>query len=201
MMIAAPQRNAVLPWPTCGNTGFRPGDINWRSEFIDGMEVVIKRSARRKKTVSARLEGNTVIVQAPMRMSDRELKPIIENLKSRLLKKQKKEDLNKTEDLPEIAGKLNNKYFHGLAKFKSIEFVTNQNKRFGSCTPVDGTIRISDQLANLPAWVRDYVIVHELAHLLIPDHGNKFWSLVNRYPLTERARGYLLALGYLDTQE
>lgn len=76
-----------------------------------------------------------------------------------------------------------------------MRYVKNQNSRFGSCTPADGTIRLSDRLATMPTWVRDYVLVHELAHLLEANHGPNFWKLVNRYPLTERARGYLMAVG------
>ncbi|MGI8913207.1 MAG: M48 metallopeptidase family protein, partial [Chloroflexota bacterium] len=56
-------------------------------------------------------------------------------------------------------------------------------------------IRLSDRLAQVPDWVRDYVIVHELAHLLRADHSPAFWRLVQRYKLAERARGYLMALG------
>ena len=37
----------------------------------------------------------------------------------------------------------------------------------------------------------DYVIMHELAHLLQPSHGRDFWALLESYPRTERARGYL----------
>ena len=73
--------------------------------------------------------------------------------------------------------------------------MTNQERRFGSCSPQRRVIRISDRLAPAPAWVRDYVIVHELAHLVHPNHGKRFWALVKRYALAERARGYLMALG------
>jgi hypothetical protein len=55
------------------------------------------------------------------------------------------------------------------------------------------TIRISNKLANLPQWVEDYVIVHELAHLIEPNHGPRFKILVHRYPLAERAIGFLMA--------
>ncbi|HDH81753.1 MAG TPA: M48 family peptidase, partial [Thermoplasmatales archaeon] len=77
----------------------------------------------------------------------------------------------------------------------------NQGRRFGSCTPEDKKIRISDRLADMPPWVRDYVIVHELAHLIQPDHSKKFWELVNRYRYAERARGYLMAVGMESDDE
>jgi hypothetical protein len=69
--------------------------------------------------------------------------------------------------------------------------VTNQNSRWGSCTPADGSIRISTRVKGMPGYVLDYVILHELAHLLAPGHGPEFWSLLNGYPRLERARGYL----------
>jgi len=73
----------------------------------------------------------------------------------------------------------------------SVRWVTNQNRRWGSCTPLDGSIRLSTRLRTMPAYVVDYVLVHELAHLIVSGHGDRFWAWVARYPLTERARGYL----------
>jgi hypothetical protein len=66
--------------------------------------------------------------------------------------------------------------------------------RWASCTPADGTIRVSERLRDAPAWVVDYVLVHELAHLLEPGHDKAFWAWVRRYPRTERAMGYLEGL-------
>ncbi len=159
------------------------------------MNVKIIRSSKRKKTVSARIEDGEFVVQAPAAMSDAELQPIIENLKRRLERHQAKKQLD-DDGLQRRAQQLNRQYFGGRLKWESIRWVTNQNKsRFGSCTPVNGTIRLSHRLAEMPAFVQDYVIVHELAHLLEANHGPKFWKLVNRFPRTERARGYLMAVG------
>jgi predicted metal-dependent hydrolase len=73
----------------------------------------------------------------------------------------------------------------------SVRWVTNQNGRWGSCTPDDGTIRISHRIQEMPDWVIDYVLLHELAHLIVPSHNARFWALVDRYPKSERAQGYL----------
>ena len=96
---------------------------------------------------------------------------------------------------------MNRRYFGGKLTWQSIRYVTNQNKRFGSCTPSHGTIRISHRVSEMPAWVRDYVLVHELAHLVEPNHSRAFWDLVNRYPKTERARGYLIAIGMATDED
>lgn len=82
-----------------------------------------------------------------------------------------------------------------LEQPRSVRWVGNQSSRWGSCTVHTGDIRVSDRLAGYPDWVLDYVLVHELAHLTVADHSVAFWRLVNRYPLAERARGYLLAKG------
>jgi len=58
-----------------------------------------------------------------------------------------------------------------------------------------GAVRVSRRLADFPPWVLDYVLVHELAHLAEADHSPAFWALVARYPLAERARGFLMAKG------
>ena len=158
------------------------------------MEVRVIRSARRRKTISARMEGDVMVVRAPAHMSERELNAAIEKLRARIQRRQQANELS-NEALERRARELNRRYFDGKLRWNSIRWVTNQNKRFGSCTPSQGSIRISHRVGQMPRWVQDYVIVHELAHLLEPNHGSRFWSLVNRYPHTERARGYLIAVG------
>jgi predicted metal-dependent hydrolase len=92
----------------------------------------------------------------------------------------------------------------GRVRPVSVRWVSNMAARWGSCTPADGTIRVSSRLREMPGWVLDYVIVHELAHLLVPGHGEEFWELVRSYPRAERARGYLegvAASAHLDWGE
>jgi hypothetical protein len=157
------------------------------------VDIKIERSAGRVKTVSARQVGDTLVVRAPADMGDDELTPIVERLKRRLERRQLKRSLD-DDDLAHAAQRLNAQIFGGMLSWQSIEWVTNQDGRWGSCTPANGTIRLNHRLAEVPTWVRDYVIVHELAHLREANHGPGFWKLVNRYPKTERARGYLMAL-------
>jgi hypothetical protein len=96
--------------------------------------------------------------------------------------------------LDERARRLNRELFAGRLRWTSISWAPNQLARWGSCSVDAGVIRIAERLQRLPPWVLDYVIVHELAHLEVSGHGPRFWDLVNRYRLTERARGYLIAV-------
>lgn len=168
-------------------------DWKWLYAMETIVELRIVRSAGRRKTVSARVVDGQILVQAPAAMSEAELEPIVEKLRRRLERRRLGQSLD-DQDLQRRALDLNRQYFGGTLTWQSITWVTNQDSRWGSCTSAEGTIRLSHRLATLPAWVRDYVILHELAHLLEANHGPRFWKLVNRYPRTERARGYLMAL-------
>lgn len=89
---------------------------------------------------------------------------------------------------------LSRRYLDGTAKPASVRWVPPMRTRWASCTPVDRTIRVSERLRDVPSWVLDYVLVHELAHLRVAHHNAQFWELVGRYPKTERAIGYLEGL-------
>lgn len=164
------------------------------------MEIRIIRSKRRRKTIQAREVDGVLEILAPSAMSDEELAPHIETLRARLERRKQKASLDDAA-LEHRAQELNRRYFGGKLRWTSIRWVSNQNKRFGSCTPAQGTIRLSHRLAAMPRFVQDYVIVHELAHLLEANHGKRFWALANRYPKTERARGYLMAVGLEEIAE
>jgi len=165
------------------------------------MKVEIKRSKRRKKTVSARLDGDIMYVYAPVDTPEKELNEIIKNFEKRFVKRNIKKKLNEEQNLSEVFGRLNKKYFNGKIKIKSIKYVTNQQKKYGSCDYRKKTIRLSHYIARMPDWVRDYVIIHEMAHILEPNHSKAFWDIVYCYKLAERARGFLIAKKMEDNQE
>ena len=92
------------------------------------------------------------------------------------------------------AAELSRRYLDALAVPTSLRWVPPMRTRWASCTPADGTIRVSERLRDVPAWVLDYVLVHELTHLLEPGHDERFWAWVHRFPRSERAIGYLEGL-------
>ncbi|SVB21786.1 uncharacterized protein METZ01_LOCUS174640 [marine metagenome] len=166
-----------------------------KSGRLDELETRIIRSRKRRKTVQAREADGVIEILAPAVMSDEELLPYIKKLKERLGRRNQKDILDDYA-LEKRAKALNRKYFGGLLRWGSIRWTTNQNRRWGSCAPVNGSVRISHRLATMPGFVLDYVLIHELAHLIEANHGKQFWNLVYRYPKTERARGFLMGAGY-----
>ncbi len=159
--------------------------------------IEIIRSVRRKNTVEAKFVKEKLLIYLPASMSESDEKKWVDKMITWGERYKKRKELNNNDKLLERSRKLNKKYFNGNLEF-SIKFVTNQKNRFGSCTIRTKSIRISDRLAKMPQWVQDYVIIHELAHILYPNHSKKFWEKVNQYKYAERARGYLMAMGMLS---
>ncbi len=154
-------------------------------------DVEVRRSKRRKRTVSAYREGERIVVLIPASLTRKEEAEWVETMVARIERAEQKSLLS-DEDLLERALRLSDLWLGGLATPASVRWVQNQNSRWGSCTPGDRTIRLSHRLNGMPTWVVDYVLVHELAHLLEPGHDAKFWAWVDRYPQAEKAKGYLL---------
>lgn len=134
-------------------------------------------------------------------MPEPTLQEIVNKFQKRFEKRKLRKELNLKENLLNVCSRLNKKYFEGKISVKSIEYVTDQSRKWGVCNSRNKAIRISHRLAAMPQWVRDYVVVHEMAHILQPNHSPDFWNLVERYELSERARGYLIAKGVEDTDE
>lgn len=161
------------------------------------MQVEVIRSRKRRKTIQAKLKNDVLEIRIPARMSKREENKAVAEMMKKMKSRLEKEKLNRKTVLMDRAQRLNLKYFNGRLKIKSVEFVTNQNSCFGSCSTRSARIRISHRLANAPKWVLDYVIFHEMAHILQPNHSKKFHELENIFPHAERARGYLIALSLM----
>ncbi|WP_404828643.1 M48 metallopeptidase family protein [Spongiactinospora rosea] len=140
--------------------------------------------------MSAYRDGDKTIVLLPAGLSRTDEEQWVRRMLDRLAAKEQRRRPSDAELLAR-ARDLSARYLDGKADPVSVRWVENQRHRWGSCTPDHATIRISTRLRGMPSWVVDYVIIHELAHLLVPSHGPGFWALVERYPRSERARGYL----------
>ena len=151
-------------------------------------------SRRRRRTVQARLRSGVLEILVPESMPERERQKWTEIMRARI-ERQLQRAQPSDDRLQERAQALNRRIFGGRLRWNSVAFA-EQGRRWGSCTYTAGVIRVSHRAAKLPPWVLDYLLVHELAHLEHADHGPAFWELVTRYPLTERARGYLMAIDH-----
>ena len=156
----------------------------------------VRRSSRRKRTVTAYRERDTIVVLIPGRMSAGEERDWVDQMVRRVLAREaRSRGPRGDDDLLERAAALAAEHLApvlgDVPTPASVTWVGNQQHRWGSCTPSTRTIRLSERLRPMPAWVVDYVLLHELVHLVEPSHSKRFWALVGAYPLAERARGYL----------
>jgi len=153
------------------------------------LPVEVVRSTRRRKTVSAVERNGVIRVMIPAAMSHEDERRHVSNLVRRLERRRSSTEIDLAGRADVLASR------HRLPRPDTICWVQNQERRWGSCSPSTGAVRISDRLSGCPPWVLDYVIVHELAHLVESSHNRRFWELTNRYRRAERARGYLMAKG------
>jgi predicted metal-dependent hydrolase len=156
-------------------------------------EVEVRRSARRRRTVTAYRENGRTVVLIPAAFSAAEERRWVDQMVAKLQTREdrKRRALASDEDLMVRALELSDAHLDGRAVPASIRWVDNQNRRWGSCTPADRSIRLSSRLRGMPEFVVDYVLVHELAHLLEASHDQHFWALVRAYPQADRALGFL----------
>ncbi|MFD2090453.1 M48 metallopeptidase family protein [Blastococcus deserti] len=178
------------PGADSGSTGRSAGRPDTPAEA----EVVeVRRSARRRRTVTAYREKGRTVVLIPAAFSPAEERRWVAQMVAKLQTREerRRRSLGGDDELMTRARALSAAHLDGLAEPGSVRWVDNQNRRWGSCTPADRSIRLSSRLRSMPEYVVDYVLVHELVHLLEPGHDERFWGLVARYPRAERARGFL----------
>jgi predicted metal-dependent hydrolase len=159
-------------------------------ESLAEPRVDVVRSARRRRTISAFRDGDRIVVQVPARLTRAEEHEWVDRMVRRVLAGERRR-LKTDDDLLARAVRLSATYLGGAARPAAVRWVDNQQRRWGSCTPEDRTIRLSRRLAPMPVYVIDYVLLHELAHLIEPGHGPAFAALLAGYPKLDRAEGYL----------
>ena len=173
-----------------GSEGPKPAAAN------SGPPVEVRRSSRRTRTVTAYRERDTIVVLIPQRMSKADEQTFVDDMVKRVLAREARTlaprgDEALVERAHELAATYLAPALDHLPEPAGVVWVTNQQQRWGSCTPSTRVIRLSHRLQPMPAWVVDYVLLHELVHLVEPTHSDRFWVLVSRYPAAEKAKGYL----------
>ena len=159
-------------------------------------DVEVRVSNRRKKTAGAHWEGDRIVVVVPTHLRGSARDDMVEHLTRRLTRH--RPHLHASDSfLEDRARELGRTYLDGVEP-ASIRWATNQTKRWGSCTLATREVRISSRLRVAPNWVLVAVIVHELAHLLEPNHSARFRELESRFPRKHDAdvflEGYHLGL-------
>ncbi len=159
-------------------------------------EVEVRRSARRRRTLTVYRERGRLVALVPARLSLVQERTLLPPLVERFLRREAARVLPLPGD--ELAARARDLFDRHLADRApaplppfSISWVDNQQRRWGSCTAADGSIRLSSRLRTMPSWVSDYVVLHELAHLFEPNHSRAFHDLLAGYPHVERARAFL----------
>lgn len=164
---------------------------------VDGEEIIVIRSAKRTRTVSADLVAGQLRLRVPMRLSGKQVETHARAFRRRLGGRRSPSAAN-DEQLMARAQRLSQKYFDSAAQPRAVSWSSRQLQRWGSTTSTTGTIRLSARLQTMPAWVIDSVLVHELAHLIEPGHGPRFQALVARYSRTTEADAFLAGVSWAE---
>jgi Zn-dependent protease with chaperone function len=158
--------------------------------------VEVRSSRRRRKSATAYWSEGRIVVLLPGHLRGKERAEMVDWLVSRVMAQRPKAAVS-NDALFERAVELGRRYVPGVTP-SSVRWVTNQHKRWASCTAESGEIRLSHRLKSVPPWVLDAVLVHELAHLVHPDHSAPFHAIAGRFKRQKEAsrflEGYALGL-------
>ena len=153
-------------------------------------EFRVIRSSRRKRTLHAYRQNGVIEIHIPDRLSRRQEFEVIPEMIDLVLKRENR--LRKSDSaLLDLSDLLLAEY---LPEFNERPISVTwrvMRERWGSCTTVDKTIRISERLNTAPDYALRYVLFHELIHLRIAGHGDDFHELLARYPEKDRAEAFL----------
>lgn len=170
---------------------------------VAGERVEVRRSARRRRTVTAYREQGRVVVLIPQRFDRTQEEESVAEMVAKVQAKERETappagDEALTARAIELAEQWLAPRLGRSPEPSAVLWVTNQNQRWGSCTPATGVVRLSHRMRAMPCWVVDYVLLHELAHLVEANHSSRFWALLAAYPRTEEAKGFLA--GYVHAR-
>ena len=172
---------------------FLPADDEGENLTLPGVdegEIVVIRSNRRKKSISAYRQGGRIVISIPARLSKADERAIVPEMIAKIRSQEESQtpgeaelaariDRLLSELAPEITSRPVSVHWHPM------------RERWGSCTSVDRSIRISDRLKLAPEYALDYVLFHEAIHLQYFDHGEEFTEVLNRFEDSELASAYL----------
>lgn len=157
------------------------------------LEIV--RSTRRRRGASAFVRDGRVVVQVPAHLATADAERAIAALVARVTRRDRAERRGGDDWLAERARLVGDRWLGGI-RARSVTWSDRMTRRWASATPSTGAIRVSDVAAAFPDRVVDYLLVHELAHLQVPDHSAGFHRLVEAYPEAAWARGFLAGFAH-----
>jgi predicted metal-dependent hydrolase len=164
------------------------GDIEQMLPGVDEGEIVVIRSKKRKRNISAFRQGGKIVISIPARLTKAEERAIVPEM---IAKIRAKEVAAPESELMELASELLTKYAPEIAIRPASVAWRNMNERWGSCTSVDRTIRLATKLQRVPSYVLEFVLYHEAIHLQHSDHGEEFYEFLHRYPRHLEAEAFL----------
>lgn len=177
----------------------RPTRTTEHRPAADGLPPLeLVRSTKRKRSATAFGREGRIVVQLPAGLPRAEEERLISSLVSRVAERHRSQTRGGDDALEARAAELADAYVDGVRP-TWVRWSSRMKRRWGSCTPSQGTIRISDRLAGVPDYVLDAVLVHELAHLVEPGHGPRFRAIVARYPELARADAFLEGMAHAET--
>jgi predicted metal-dependent hydrolase len=153
-------------------------------------EILVIRSTRRKKSASAYRQGGRIVISLPARMSKAEEAQVVPELIA-IIRGREEAKTPSIESLAERIDTLLSELAPEITARPSGVAWRPMRERWGSCTSVDRTIRISDRLKLAPDYALDYVLFHEAIHLQWSDHGPEFTDTLARFEDSELASAYL----------
>src|SRR5439155_23342314 len=168
---------------------------------IDGttLQLVIER--KRVRHINARLRRQTLFVSAPPQVEQQYLDRVVADLARKLVRRVHARQVNATEDALALVRKVAAR-FPNRPEVAPVEFVAPQMSRWGSYSLRTRTIRLHVALREMPRWVLESVVAHELAHVTHLHHGPEFWALVRSVdPDCDRADGFLNGVSWLARNE